>query len=185
VKSTLLLVSAAALAVLATAPAASAKVIVGTPGDDTLAGTDERDLIYGRAGNDTMAGNGAADFLFGQKGMDALNGDDGPDRLWGGSEDDLLHGGDGPDWLWAGAGADQLFGEVGNDRLFAAADDGAVDTLDCGEHADDRDRTSFGPVTRPRAASASSPSPSEGRAHENGARVRSGPVVCRRYCSLA
>ena len=80
-----------------------------------------------------------------RSGNDTLNGDDGADRLWGGSEDDLLDGGAGPDWLWAGVGADQLFGGEGNDRLFAAADDGAVDTLDCGEHADDRDRAVLRP----------------------------------------
>jgi Ca2+-binding RTX toxin-like protein len=130
-----------------TAPARRSRVHVqrGTPGDDTLVGTEKRDFILARAGNDTVSGLGATDFLFGQKGNDTLNGDDGADRLWGGSEDDLLNGGDGPDWLWAGLGADQLFGGEGNDRLFAAADDGAVDTLDCGEHADDRDRAVLRP----------------------------------------
>ena len=64
---------------LALAPAASAKVIVGTGGDDTLAGTDERDFIYGRSGNDTMAGNGASDFLFGHRGDDPVSGDAGWD----------------------------------------------------------------------------------------------------------
>ncbi|HXV35431.1 MAG TPA: calcium-binding protein [Gaiellaceae bacterium] len=130
-----------------TAPARRSRVHIqrGTRGDDTLTGTDKRDFILARAGNDTVSGLGAADFLFGQKGNDTLNGDDGADRLWGGSEDDLLNGGDGPDWLWAGWGSDQLFGGEGNDRLFAAADDGAVDTLDCGEHADDRDRAVLRP----------------------------------------
>lgn len=133
--------------VVRTAPARRSRVHIqrGTPGDDTLTGTDRRDFILARAGNDTVSGLGAADFLFGQKGNDTLNGDDGADRLWGGSGDDLLNGGDGPDWLWAGWGSDQLFGGEGNDRLFAAADDGAVDTLDCGEHADDRDRAVLRP----------------------------------------
>ncbi len=278
-KRSLLIVATAVLAVLALASAASAKVVVGTPGDDTLVGTDRRDFIYGRAGNDTMAGNGASDFLFGHRGDDTMSGDAGRDGLWGGHGndtlegghgpdalyagagfdmldggpverpsprrrerrptrrgrlrqqdvtvrssvsatsqstvsgcgscgradptssssvehaattrspapesatsfsrwpgttlsrgsapwtsssarraltrstattartgfwggpgDDLLNGGEGGDWLWGGGAADQLFGEEGNDRLFAAADDGAVDMLDCGEHADDRDR---------------------------------------------
>jgi Ca2+-binding RTX toxin-like protein len=117
----------------------------GTRGDDTLTGSEKRDFILALAGNDTVSGLGAADFLFGQKGIDTLNGDDGPDRLWGGSEDDVLNGGEGPDWLWGGGGADQLFGHEGNDRLFAAAHDRAADTLDCGEHADDRDRAVLRP----------------------------------------
>jgi Ca2+-binding RTX toxin-like protein len=117
----------------------------GTRGDDTLTGTEKRDLILARTGNDTVSGKGGLDFLFGQRGSDTLNADDGPDRLWGGSDNDLLNGGSGPDWLWGGAGADQLFGDEGNDRLFAAADDGAVDMLDCGEHADDRDRAVLRP----------------------------------------
>jgi Ca2+-binding RTX toxin-like protein len=117
----------------------------GTRGDDTLTGSEKRDFIVALAGNDTASGLGAADFLFGQKGVDTIDGDNGPDRLWGGSEGDVLHGGDGPDWLWGGGGADELFGEEGNDRLFAAADDGAVDTLDCGEHANDRDRAVLRP----------------------------------------
>jgi Ca2+-binding RTX toxin-like protein len=117
----------------------------GTRGDDTLTGSEKRDFLLALAGNDTVSGLGAADFFFGQKGVDTIDGDNGPDRLWGGSEGDILHGGDGPDWLWGGGGADELFGEEGNDRLFAAADDGAIDTLDCGEHADDRDRAVLRP----------------------------------------
>lgn len=130
-----------------TAPARRSRVHIqrGTRGDDALVGTEKRDFILARAGNDTVSGLGAADFLFGQRGNDTLNGDDGADRLWGGSEDDLLNGGAGPDWLWAGLGADQPFGGEGNDHLFAAADDGAVDMLDCGEHADDRDRAVLRP----------------------------------------
>jgi Ca2+-binding RTX toxin-like protein len=125
-----------------TAPGRRPRVVIqrGTRGDDTLTGSEKRDFILARAGNDTVSGLGAGDFLLGQRGSDTLNGNDGADRLWGGSEDDLLNGGSGPDWLWGGWGADELFGEDGNDRLFAAADDGTVDTLDCGEHADDRDR---------------------------------------------
>ncbi|MGH9027232.1 MAG: hypothetical protein ACRDWD_14120, partial [Acidimicrobiia bacterium] len=51
---TLLFAAAAALAVLALAPAASAKLIVGTQNDDTLVGTAQRDRIHGRGGNDTI-----------------------------------------------------------------------------------------------------------------------------------
>ena len=117
----------------------------GTQGADTLTGSERRDFILARAGNDTVSGLGASDFLFGQRGNDVLNGDDGADFLWGGAGDDDLFGGDGPDSLWGGRGADELSGGEGNDRLHAAADDGAADTLDCGEHADDRDRAVLRP----------------------------------------
>jgi Ca2+-binding RTX toxin-like protein len=78
-------------------------------------------------------------------GNDTLNGDDGADRAWGGPGDDTVNGGAGADWLWAGFGADNLSGGEGNDRLFAAADDDTADTLNCGEHADDRDRAILRP----------------------------------------
>jgi RTX calcium-binding nonapeptide repeat (4 copies) len=116
VKRTLLRVFAAALALLASAPAASAEVIVGTSGDDALAGTDRRDFVYGRAGNDTIAGNGASDFLFGQRGDDTASGDAGRDTVWGGSGNDTLEGGGGPDALYGGRGLDVL--EGGHDRDF-------------------------------------------------------------------
>jgi len=117
----------------------------GTLGDDTLTGSERRDFILARAGNDTVSGLGASDFLFGQRGDDDLDGGDGADFIWGGSGADDLDGGAGPDWLWGGWGADDLSGGEGNDRLHAAADDGAADTLDCGEHADDRDRAVIRP----------------------------------------
>jgi RTX calcium-binding nonapeptide repeat (4 copies) len=54
------------------------------------------------------------DFVFGRAGDDTIAGNGGPDALLGGGH--------------------------GNDRLHALADDDDVDTLDCGENADDRDR---------------------------------------------
>ena len=118
--------------------------IRGTAADDELTGTERRDLVFGRAG-DTILGLGGSDFLFGNRGNDSLDGGEGRDFLWGGSHGDVLHGGPANDWLWAGAGADGLFGDMGNDRLHAAADDGADDTLDCGENEGDRDRAVLRP----------------------------------------
>lgn len=111
----------------------------GTSGDDTLEGTDGRDFIYGRAGHDTISGLGGSDFLFGQSGNDSISGGDGRDYIWGGSEDDSVAGDAGNDWIWLGWGTDTGSGGVGNDHVFAAADDSLVDTIDCGENADDWD----------------------------------------------
>lgn len=133
---TLLLLAAAALTGLALAPAASARVIVGTAGDDTLAGTERRDFVYGRAGADTIAGNGGSDLLFGQRGGDTVSGDDGRDLLWGGPGNDTLEGGAGPDELDAGRGADSLEGGPGDDVLRARQNDRAPDVLGCGEGTD-------------------------------------------------
>jgi Ca2+-binding RTX toxin-like protein len=116
------------------------KRIAGTRGDDTLVGTRGRDFIFGFAGDDALFGLGAGDFLFGGRDDDGLHGGAGADRGWGGSGNDTVRGGPGHDWLWGGAGADALSGGEGNDRLHAVADDGAADTLDCGENDGDRDR---------------------------------------------
>ncbi|MGH2996487.1 MAG: calcium-binding protein [Gaiellaceae bacterium] len=125
-------------AALAAAPAASAKVIVGTPGDDTLGGTDRRDFIHGRAGNDTLAGNGGSDVLFGGRGNDTVSGDGGRDFGWGGPGNDTLEGGAHGDVLYAGRGVDVLEGGGGNDLAYAGEDDGMPDVVDCG--AGDADR---------------------------------------------
>ena len=119
-------------AVLAVAAPASARVIFGSRGDDTLAGTDKRDHIFGRAGNDTIAGKEGSDFLHGQRGADALSGDEGGDYLFGGLGSDSEDGGAGADWIWSGPGMDALEGGSGNDHLYSAADDRARDVVDCG-----------------------------------------------------
>lgn len=136
-KRTLILVGLAAAA-LAAVPAASAKVIVGTAGDDTLVGTDRRDFIHGKAGNDTLAGNGGSDLLFGGRGHDTVSGDDGRDFGWGGPGNDTLEGGAHGDVLYAGHGVDTLEGGGGNDRAYAGENDGSPDVVDCG--AGDADR---------------------------------------------
>ena len=61
----------------------------------------------------------------------------GGDCLYGEGDSDLLDGGDGADLLDGGPGADDLRGGPGND--VASAQDGFVDTIDCGENADDWD----------------------------------------------
>jgi len=47
-----------------------------------------------------------------------------------------MTGGDGNDRIWAGTGTDSLSGGAGNDFLYAAANDGLVDTVDCGDGND-------------------------------------------------
>ena len=43
-------------------------VILGTPNDDNISGTNLAETISGEAGNDNINGNGGADILFGGAG---------------------------------------------------------------------------------------------------------------------
>ena len=120
--------------------------IVGTNHDETINGTNQRDVIVARAGKDkinpkkgndlicagdgvdTVSGSGGNDRALGQEGADTLKGGDGNDKLLGGAKDDklyghahgdILKGGEGSDRLEGGANADTLYGEGhGKDRLF-------------------------------------------------------------------
>ena len=100
--------------------------IVGTIGDDTLEGTESRDVIDGLRGQDTINANGGDDLAFGKDGDDTINGGIGNDDLVGGlgndtlngnENDDRLFGEDDNDILNGGAGSDQLFGQAGDDIL--------------------------------------------------------------------
>jgi len=101
--------------------------IIGTEFDDSIAGTDEDDLIVTGVGNDTLAGRDGDDvlqagegndFLFGEAGNDTLLGGDGIDDLFGGDGDDLIDGGTGNDLMTGGAGNDTLIGDVGKDIFY-------------------------------------------------------------------
>jgi Ca2+-binding RTX toxin-like protein len=82
--------------------------IYGSYGNDTLNGTELRDLIYARSGDDSLFGNGGNDTLNGGAGSDTLSGGDGADRLRGGGGHDVLNGGAGADTLTGGSGVDEF-----------------------------------------------------------------------------
>jgi Ca2+-binding RTX toxin-like protein len=92
---TLAALGAAAAALTIAVPPAQAdppsNVIVGTPGNDVLIGTNKTDLIVGLPGNDVLVGGRKADALAGGWGRDVL-------RAAGKhSGTDLLRGGRGRD----------------------------------------------------------------------------------------
>lgn len=85
-------------------------VIVGLDGNDTITGGNGTDTICGGDGNDSLDGGNGADYLDGGQGADSLAGGRGPDRLNGWLGDDALNGGQGPD---------DCDGDIGNDSTTA------------------------------------------------------------------
>lgn len=133
----------------------------GTPADDTLTGGPAPDLISGLAGNDVIRGGPGGDTLDGGAGTaDQLHfdgegrtagvtvdlgdpaGDDGDlaevdagfEQVFGTDFDDNLTATPGPDLVLPGGGADTVFTLAGADTI--TADDGELDTIDCGDDAD-------------------------------------------------
>ena len=83
----------------ATIVAVAGRRVIGTRGDDVVAG--EGDRIRGGGGNDDLRGGG---------GRDQLRGNSGRDRLAGGPRRDRLSGGGGRDRCRPGGGRDRLRG---------------------------------------------------------------------------
>lgn len=136
---------------------ASAAVITGSPGGDTLWGTQNADAIRAGGGNDTVLaqrgddavfGGGGSDSLFGRGGNDRVKGGPGRDEIYGDDPDssqgnDKVVGGGGNDYVFGGseqdrvvggAGSDVLVGHFGDDTIVAR--DGQVDRVDCGNGSD-------------------------------------------------
>lgn len=139
--------------VLACAAATQAEVRRGDAGTNTFAGTPQRDRYWGYGGDDFLSGRAAADHLYGGRGADTLYAGRGADNVHGGRGNDRVRagrgrddfwGGRGADYIRAGYGADRLNGGPGNDTILATADDGVVDSVDCGSGRDDHARIRAG-----------------------------------------
>jgi Concanavalin A-like lectin/glucanases superfamily/RTX calcium-binding nonapeptide repeat (4 copies) len=87
--------------------------IAGTPGNDRLTGTRQRDVIAALGGNDTVSGLAGNDLICAGDGKDRLKGGAGRDTLRGEGGKDLLNGGPGKDNLTGGKGNDRLAGGTG------------------------------------------------------------------------
>ncbi len=77
-------------ATLALAPAADAKKIKGTGGNDQIAGTKKKDTIKAKGGDDRVNGRKGNDKIKGAKGADTLKGGKGKDSIAGGADNDQL-----------------------------------------------------------------------------------------------
>lgn len=111
-------------------------IILGTPGKDTLRGTNRPDMIIGYGGDDVIESGAADDCVAGTAGNDRIelgaghdvsDGGTGNDRLQAGPGDDLVRAGDGDDVVDGGDGADDLFGGSGHDTLTGGSDSDRLD----------------------------------------------------------
>ncbi len=110
------------LAVTGVASAHWFNVIRGTRGDDTIAGTTQRDFVLAFAGNDQVSSGDGRDIVYAGKGNDSVDGGAQFDRLFGGPGDDSLSAGDDGALIWGGEGNDTLnAGNSGRNRLHGAA----------------------------------------------------------------
>ena len=89
--------------------------IAGSEEQDVLHGTKGDDRIVAFGGNDVIRAGRGDDQVLGGDGNDSLLGQKGSDTLVGGSEDDVLLGGRGTDDLNGGVGNDVLYGGDGAD----------------------------------------------------------------------
>lgn len=83
-------------------------LLIGGPGNDTLAGLGGDDTLIGGDGNDQLIGMG---------GVDRIRGGPGDDTAFGGPSDDDIAGGPGNDTLWGTFGSDLISGGPGNDLI--------------------------------------------------------------------
>jgi hypothetical protein len=121
----------------------SQATIVGSPGDDTIKGTDDRDVIVTEGGDDRVDSGGGNDLVCAGDGADKVDAGNGNDDVRGEGGRDKVNGGNGNDELDGQGGEDDLNGDDGRDNLDGA---GARDKLNGGKGgdrvagSDDKDR---------------------------------------------
>jgi Ca2+-binding RTX toxin-like protein len=115
------------LAVTGVASARWFNVIRGTRGDDTIAGTANRDFVLAFAGNDQVSSGDARDIVYAGRGNDTVDGGAQFDRILGGPGDDSLSAGDDGAVIWGGDGNDTInAGNTGRNRLHGGPGDDSV-----------------------------------------------------------
>ncbi|MEL6979804.1 MAG: cadherin domain-containing protein, partial [Pseudomonadota bacterium] len=95
----------------------------GSDHNDTLSGTDQRNVLEGHDGDDSLVGRGGNDTLLGHDGADAIDGGAGNDDIRGGTGTDAA--------IYAGAANDYLVVDNG-DGTFTVTDQNTGDGLDEG-----------------------------------------------------
>ncbi|MEX2313222.1 MAG: HYR domain-containing protein [Nitrosopumilaceae archaeon] len=97
-------------------------MIMGSPEDDILSGTNVADLIFAEEGDDIIMGSKGNDCMFGGDGDDIIFGNEGSDNLSGGDGSDVLKGQSGDDTIIGGFGVDVIDGGDDNDSCNVVKD---------------------------------------------------------------
>ena len=90
----------------------------GNNGNDRILGGDGDDTLIGGWGRDTLEGGSGNDQLSGSNDHDVINGDAGQDTLLGGNGGDTIQGGDDNDTIYGNGGFDQIYGGDGDDLAY-------------------------------------------------------------------
>jgi 4-hydroxy-3-methylbut-2-enyl diphosphate reductase IspH len=85
-------------------------MIMGSPEDDILYGTNVADLIFAEEGDDIILGAKGNDCIFGGDGDDIIFGNEGSDNLTGGDGNDIIKGQSGDDTISGSFGIDVIDG---------------------------------------------------------------------------
>ncbi|MCU0546964.1 MAG: DUF4347 domain-containing protein [Oscillatoriaceae cyanobacterium Prado104] len=102
--------------------------ILGTPGNDSLTGSDLNELFVAFFGDDTAIGGSGSDIVFGDQDRDFISAEKG---------NDIVYTGKGTDAAFGGKGRDRMFGDRNSDTLYGDLD---ADTI-VGDNGNDIDLT--------------------------------------------
>jgi 4-hydroxy-3-methylbut-2-enyl diphosphate reductase IspH len=103
-------------------------MIMGSPEDDILSGTNVADLIFAEEGDDIIMGAKGNDCIFGGDGDDIIFGNEGTDNLLGGDGNDVIKGQSGDDTMTGNFGVDIIDGGDDNDSCNIGQDpDGDIE----------------------------------------------------------
>ena len=103
-------------------------MIMGSPEDDILSGTNVADLIFAEEGDDIAMGAKGNDCIFGGDGDDIIFGNEGTDNLSGGEGNDVIKGQSGDDTMIGDYGVDVIDGGDDNDSCNIGQDpDGDIE----------------------------------------------------------
>jgi Ca2+-binding RTX toxin-like protein len=115
------------------------EVVVGTPGDDVLSGSDADEIFLAGGGADSVSGGGGSDILLGGDGADSLAGGTGDDVLRGDQTVDAadrLDGGDGADVADYGTSTTGVAVSLATGAGPSGDSIGGVETVSGSGHAD-------------------------------------------------
>lgn len=101
--------------------------------DQTIDGTEDKDLILGNNGNNIINAYGGDDVIFEDGGNDIIDAGEGNDIVYAGADNDLVFAQGGDDLVYGGLGDDMIFGGDGHDAIFA---DGGNDVVFAGSGND-------------------------------------------------